>query len=163
VGVLISPAACHPQTPPRRRLPAPPRSRHPSPPRTHPARPAGSEGDDPWSFQLAALTHFATRDQASNNHAAFVRALGLGGKNTFDWSLDPRYPKLGCMADDYTRFGAARGGGGARGRDGLALGGLRRRRGFAGGQGAQSQVCKHSPSFPSPPHPPIFPPRRAAL
>lgn len=64
---------------------------------------AGAEDEPPMEFQLAALSHFATSDQ--RRFGDFIRVLGLGGKNTFDYSLDPRLPQLGFAEDDYITFG----------------------------------------------------------
>ncbi|KAI8464401.1 MAG: hypothetical protein J3K34DRAFT_440717 [Monoraphidium minutum] len=68
----------------------------------------GTEADEPFRFQLAATPHFATRDQSSNNHAPFVRALGLGAKNTFDYSTDPRQARLSYVDTDYLQYGQRR-------------------------------------------------------
>ena len=79
------------------------------PPQPHSASsppPPGSAGSPPFSFQLAATPHFSTRDQASIGTAPYVRALGLGAKNTLDYSVDPRAPRLSWVDNDYLRFGA---------------------------------------------------------
>lgn len=71
-------------------------------------RNADPPGSQPLRFQLAATPCFRTRDQNSVNHGPFVRALGLGGKESLDYSLDPRYARLGRFGDDYVQFGLRR-------------------------------------------------------
>lgn len=63
---------------------------------------ADPPGSPPMSFQLGALPHFRTRDQA--RFGEFVRILGLGGVTSFDWSADPRRARLTSVNDDYVTF-----------------------------------------------------------
>eukprot|EP00775_Hariotina_reticulata_P014500 gene14500-14625_t len=60
------------------------------------------EGTPPFRFQLGALSHFKTRDQL--RHGDFVRVLGLGGTQVFDWSEDPRRARLKGCYEDYVTF-----------------------------------------------------------
>ncbi|WIA17434.1 hypothetical protein OEZ85_014284 [Tetradesmus obliquus] len=60
------------------------------------------KGSEPFPFQLAALSHFRTKDQM--RYGELVRVLGLGGVVTFDYSQDPRKARLVGCDEDYVNF-----------------------------------------------------------
>ncbi|KXZ42990.1 hypothetical protein GPECTOR_108g185 [Gonium pectorale] len=53
-------------------------------------------------FNLATLSRFVTMQQPQCSD--WVKVLGLGGSQTFDYTDDPRYPKLDLCEEDFLHY-----------------------------------------------------------
>ncbi|KAG2490408.1 hypothetical protein HYH03_011208 [Edaphochlamys debaryana] len=59
-------------------------------------------GGRPMSFNLASLARFVTGRQPEAGD--WVKVLGLGGTQMFNYTEDPRYPELDLCEEDYVHF-----------------------------------------------------------
>ncbi|GIL71420.1 hypothetical protein Vretimale_2714 [Volvox reticuliferus] len=59
-------------------------------------------GSPPMRFNLASLARFVTLQQPLCSD--WVKVLGLGGSQVFDYTSDPRYPALSLNEEDYLHY-----------------------------------------------------------
>ncbi|GIL46370.1 hypothetical protein Vafri_3359 [Volvox africanus] len=59
-------------------------------------------GSAPMRFNLASLARFVTLQQPLCGD--WVKVLGLGGSQVFDYTSDPRYPALSLNEEDYLHY-----------------------------------------------------------
>ncbi|GFR40387.1 hypothetical protein Agub_g937 [Astrephomene gubernaculifera] len=59
-------------------------------------------GSAPMRFSLGSLARFVTLQQPDCGD--WIKVLGLGGSQTFDYTEDPRYPRLDMCDDDFVHF-----------------------------------------------------------
>ncbi|GLC44197.1 hypothetical protein PLESTB_000752300 [Pleodorina starrii] len=59
-------------------------------------------GSPPMRFNLASLARFMTLQQPDCSD--WVKVLGLGGSQMFDYTADPRYPALDLCEEDYLHY-----------------------------------------------------------
>ncbi|EFJ51658.1 hypothetical protein VOLCADRAFT_87325 [Volvox carteri f. nagariensis] len=59
-------------------------------------------GSAPMRFNLASLARFVTLQQPQCSD--WIKVLGLGGSQVFDYTIDPRHPELSLNEEDYLHY-----------------------------------------------------------